>query len=253
MSKPVKLLGGAIVLAVVVVVAVVIITRLRSDDPDLATEAPQIPTAAAGAAPTANAGATPEASAPTIAAGGSTVPAGNLKFVIDPAQSSAKYVVQETLRGLEATAVGTTSAITGEIHLSRTGLVTSAPSTFRVDLSTLRSDESMRDNFIRQNTLQTNNATNRYADFTITSVSGFPSDYVEGQEVSLTLTGTMKIRNQTKDITWQVKARQAGEFLTATADTDFNMTDFGITPPNVQIARARDGVHVQVVFVARRA
>jgi polyisoprenoid-binding protein YceI len=173
--------------------------------------------------------------------------------VIDPAQSSAKYVVQETLRGLQATAVGTTSAIEGAIHLTTSGPAPSPASTFRVDLSTLKSDESMRDNYIRTNTLQANVAANRYAEFTITSVTGFPTGYVEGSEVELTLTGTMKIRNQTKNITWQVKARQAGEFLTATADTDFNMTDFGITPPNVQIARALDAVHVQVVLVAKRA
>jgi polyisoprenoid-binding protein YceI len=218
---------------------VVVITKLRSDDPNLATQAPEIPTAVAGASGTAASGAT----------NGAT---GSMRFVIDPSQSSAKYVVQETLRGLEATAVGQTSSIEGEVHLTRSGVAPTPASTFRVDLSTLRSDEGMRDNFIRTNTLQTNQPANRYATFTIGSVTGFPANYVEGAEVNMTLTGTMTIRNRTKDVTWQVKARQAGEFLTATADTDFNMTDFGITPPNVQIARARDGVHVQVVFVAKR-
>lgn len=252
MGKPVKILGGLVALAIVAVVALVAIFLLRDDDPDLATEAPQIPTAAAGSQAPGGSGGTSPTAAPANS-GGSTSTAGAARFVIDPAQSTAKYVVSETLRGLETQAVGTTSAITGEIHLTPTGLVATTPSTFRVDLSTLKSDEGMRDNFIRTNTLQTNVEANRYADFTIKSVTGFPTNYVEGQEVTLTLTGTMKIKNVTKDITWQVKARQQGEFLTATADTDFNMTDFGITPPNVQVARARDAVHVQVVFVAKRA
>ena len=252
MRRLIKIAGGLAALLVIVVVAALVITKLRSDDPNLATEAPLLPTAAAANAPASS----PAAATPAATSGGSATnnPAapGTMRFVIDPAQSSAKYVVQETLRGLEATAVGQTNAISGEVHLTRAGLA-STPSSFRVDLSMLRSDESMRDNFIRTTTLQTQNAQNRYADFTIGTITGFPTNYVEGQEVSLTLSGTMTIRGISKPVTWQVKARQAGNLLSATADTDFNMTDFGITPPNVQIARARDGVHVQVVFVARLA
>ena len=247
MRKLAYLAGGLVALAAIVVVAAVVITMLRSDDPNLATEAPQLPTTASGAAGTPATGPGGGTANPPV-----TPVAGVLRFVIDPAQSSAKYVVQETLRGLEATAVGETKDISGEIHLTRTGLA-STPSTIRVDLSTLRSDESMRDNFIRTSTLQANQPQNRFAEFTIANVSGFPSSYVEGQEVTLTLSGTMKIRCIEKPVTWQVKARQAGNLLSATADADFNMTDFGITPPNVQFARARDSVHVQVVFVARQA
>jgi polyisoprenoid-binding protein YceI len=241
MRKLVYLAGGLAALAVIAVAAAVGITYLRSDDPNLATEAPQLPTSTAGAG----------ADVPPTG-GGSNAAAGTLRFVIDPAQSSAKYVVQETLRGLEATAVGQTNAISGEIYLSRAGLA-ATPSTIRVDLSMLRSDESMRDNFIRTNTLQANQPQNRFAEFTIGSVTGFPPNYVEGQEVTLSLTGTMTIRGIAKPVTWQVKARQAGDLLSATADADFNMTDFGITPPSVPVARARDSVHVQVVFVAKQA
>jgi polyisoprenoid-binding protein YceI len=249
MRKLVYLAGGLVALVAIVVVAAFVITRLRSDDPNLATEAPQLPTAAAGAA----VGTTPASGTGGGTANPPQTPApGVLRFVIDPAQSSAKYVVQETLRGLEATAVGETKDISGEIHLTRTGLA-STPSTIRVDLSTLRSDESMRDNFIRTSTLQSNQPQNRYAEFTIANVTGFPASYVEGQEVALTLSGTMKIRGIEKPVTWQVRARQAGNLLSATADTDFNMTDFGITPPTVPFARARDSVHIQVVFVARQA
>ena len=249
MSRVVKIGGAVIALIAVVVVAAVVVTMLRSDDPNLATEAPQLPTSTNGSGANAEAGIGGATATP---AAGGVAADGTLRFVIDPAQSSAKYVVQETLRGLEATAVGETKDITGEILLSRTGLA-ATPSTFRVDLSTLRSDEGMRDNFIRTNTLRTNNAQNRYAEFRITNVTGFPASYVEGQEVTLTLSGDMTIRGVTKPVIWQVRARQAGDLLSATADTDFKMTDFGITPPDVQVARARDEVHVQVVLVAKRA
>ena len=84
----------------------------------------------------------------------------------------------------------------------------------------------MRDNFIRTNTLQTNRFP--FAEFVVQEARGFPTSYVENQQVELTLTGTMTIRDRSRPMTWTVLARQAGDTLTATADTDFNMTHFGI-------------------------
>jgi polyisoprenoid-binding protein YceI len=233
--------GGAIALVAVAIVAVIVVQLLRSDDPNLATEAPQITPAVTTSSNTPATGGVSNAGSSDAVR----------KFVIVPAESSAKYVVQETLRGLESTAVGTTSAIAGEIYLTPDGLSDDGASKFQVDLSTLKSDESMRDNFIKQNTLQTNRY--QFAEFTIEEVTGFPESYTENTQVELTLSGTMKIHNVEKDVSWKVLARQAGDTLTATADTDISFTDFGMSPPNVQIARAKDGIHIQVVLVAREA
>jgi polyisoprenoid-binding protein YceI len=247
MTRIMKLGIVAVVLAALGVAAIVGISLLRSDDANLATEAPAIPTAAAAGA---TASTTVSAAASTPASGAAAQSANVHRFVIDPAQSSAKYVVQETLRGLDTTAVGQTSTIEGSIFLTPQGLATGQKSTFKVDLRTLKSDENLRDNFIRMNTLQANQFP--FAEFTIDSVTGFPTSYTPGQEVSLTLTGSMTIKGVTKPMTFQVKARQADDFLTATADAAFKMTDFGITPPDVQLAKARDEVKLQVVFVAKR-
>jgi polyisoprenoid-binding protein YceI len=183
-----------------------------------------------------------------------------LRFVVDPRQSSATYVVREKLARLpvESDASGTTQDtadgdVTGELFLTTQGLAQSNQSTFRVDLNSLRSDESLRDNFLRMATLQTGQGNNRFATFTIDSVSGFPTSYAEGTEVSLRLTGQMTIKGVTKPLTFDVKARRAGEALTATADTTFNMSEFGINPPNVPSARSFDAVRLQVVLVTRQA
>ena len=166
-----------------------------------------------------------------------------------PAESSAKYVVEETLRGLVTNAVGTTNAISGEIYLTSTGLASGQTSQFKVDLSTLKSDESMRDNFIRQNTLQTSRF--QFAEFTVKSLSGFPANYVENTQVEMTLTGTLKIKDVQKDVEWKVLARQSGNTLTATADTDILFRDFNMSPPSVPVATAKDAIHIQIVLVAR--
>jgi polyisoprenoid-binding protein YceI len=231
MNKRILLFGGgAIALVAVAIVAIVVIQLLRSDDPNLATEAPQI---------------TPGTTREVTSQGGDD----SRTFVIVPAESTAKYVVEETLRGLVTNAVGTTSAIEGQIHLTTDGLDTSKASSFRVDLSTLKSDENMRDNFIKQNTLQTSQY--QFAEFTVKGLTGFPDDYTENAQVEMTLTGTLKIRNIERDVEWKVLARQAGNTLTATADTDILFRDFGMTPPSVPIATAKEAIHIQIVLVAR--
>ncbi len=248
--------GGAIALVAVAIVALVVIQLLRSDNPNLATEAPLIDTPVPGASATVSAstsgtsGTSGTTGSDAASSGSASLPAGVHQFVIDPSQSSAKYVVQETLRGLDTNAVGTTSAISGSIYLTDSGLYKDLPSKFTVDLSTLKSDESMRDNFIKQNTLQTSKYPN--AVFTIESVEGFPSSYTENEQVQLTLNGMLSVHGVDKPVSWTVLARQAGDTLTATADTDINFTDFGMSPPNVQIAKAKDGIHLQIVLVAKQ-
>jgi polyisoprenoid-binding protein YceI len=245
-----KLVIGAVAvvaLGVIGVAAAIGITMLRSDDPNLRTEAPAIPTTGAGldAAPSATAGTTASGS-------GVTTSSGVFHFVIDQSGSEAKYVVRETLRGVVgANAVGTTKTITGDLYLTQTGLATGQVSKFSVDLRTLRTDESRRDDYVRQSVLRTNQFP--MAEFVVESLSGFPASYVEGTEVSMTLTGTMTIRGQSRPLTWQVKARRAGDTLTGIADVTFNMTDFGINPPDVGFARAESGVQLQITILAKQA
>jgi polyisoprenoid-binding protein YceI len=251
MSKTTKIIGGVVAAVVVIIVVAAVVWRLRSDDPNLLTEAPAIPT---GTAPTSATAATePTAAATTGDAAPTSVPdlpAGVLHFVVDASGSSAKYVVKETLAGLPSTAVGETSDVTGDLYLTETGLEPSLASGFKVDLRTLKSDESRRDNYIRGTSLQTSQFP--FAEFTITGLTDFPADYVEDTEIALTLTGDLTVKDVTQSITWQVKARRAGDTMTAVADTEFNMSDFGISPPNVQIAKAEDGVQLQVVLVLRQ-
>jgi polyisoprenoid-binding protein YceI len=234
MKRLLIFVGVAAVIALLAVGAAYAFQQLRDDDPDLAKEAPQIPTATGGTATNNAAGA------------GSGV----RKFVIEPSESSAKYVVEETLRGLNSTAVGTSSAITGEIYLTSEGLSSDTPSRFVVDLNALRSDEGMRDNYIKQNTLQTSRFPN--AEFVIESIEGFPSNYTgDNSQVQLTLHGNLTVKDVTRPVSWTVLARQSGNTLAATADTDIKFSQFNMTPPTVPIATVRDDIHVQVVLVAR--
>ena len=255
MKKPLLIVGGVLGVVALAVVAIVVVQLLRSDDPNLATEAPLIaaPTTAAGATSGGSTGTGATGVAPTPSsndgAAAEALPEGVREFVIVSAESEAKYVVRESLRGLKTNAVGTTSAIDGSVFLTEGGLADAAESSFRVDLSTLKSDEGMRDNFIKQNTLQTSRF--QFAEFVIEDVSGFPAGYVEDTEVEMTISGTLTIREVSKPVTWLVKARQLGDTLTAVADLTITFQDFGMSPPSVPIATAEDEIQLQIVLVAR--
>lgn len=109
------LVGGVLAAVAIVVVGAAVVWTLRSDDPNLLTEAPAIPTvgpAAADVSPTEG----PTDTAQTVA--DVDLPEGVRRFVVVSGDSSAKYVVEETLSELPATAVGVSTDVTGEIYLS---------------------------------------------------------------------------------------------------------------------------------------
>ena len=142
--------------------------------------------------------------------------------------STASYGVRETFlgRNLNATAVGTTAAVKGEIILDG-GVI--QPSTVQVDLGTLKSDEDRRDNQVRR-ALDTTNHPN--ATFQITGAEGNPV-LKDGQETALKLQGNMTIKGTTKPLTFDTKATLKGDTVTLTAESTFAMTTFGVTPPNM--------------------
>ena len=77
-------------------------------------------------------------------------------YRIDPAQSEARYTVDETFfdaRGL-VTVVGTTNGVAGDISIDRANPAASRVGEIVVDISQLRTDERSRDNAIRREWLQ---------------------------------------------------------------------------------------------------
>ncbi|HLZ68847.1 MAG TPA: YceI family protein [Dehalococcoidia bacterium] len=219
--------------------------------PPAATRAAPAQAAAPASAPgpaDANAAApvTPAATASTPGAA-----TGTLHFVVNP-QSQAAYTVHEKLTRLPAPsdAIGRTSAITGDLYLEKSsGLAPSRPSAFTVELSTLTSDTAQRDRFLKQSVLQVARFPN--ATFTITGIEGFPASYKEGDQVTISVTGTMNIHGVEKPLTWTGQAQEAGGKLEAVVSTDFQMQDFGIQPPSVPVVQSVDShVHLDLHLFA---
>jgi polyisoprenoid-binding protein YceI len=249
------------------------------DDAKPLTNAPAIPadlvkspTARAGATAAATSGAstpaagattafgTPGAAAatalaaavPTIGADASGSNTGTT-FAILSDRSEAAYYADEKLASLPvpSTAKGSTTGVTGSFHLNADGgaLDPSQPSSFTVDLTTLKSDKDMRDRRV-QNTLETSKYPT--ATFTVSSVTGFSPTVAAGDEQSLKLTGILDLHGVKKEITWDVKARKLGNVITAIATVTFAFEDFNLSPPNIGgFVSVQDHITLQMVIVAQ--
>ncbi len=188
--------------------------------------------------------------ASTIAA---TASSGATTYAINADQSQAKVTVNEKLAFLPSNsdAVLTTNAMQGQIVLGADGMPSDG-SKIQVDLRTLKSDQTMRDNYIRQTTLQSD--TYPLATFVITSADGLNGPLQNGQQAAFKLLGTMTIHGVTKPVTFDATATMNGGTLTGTATTAFIFEDFGMTPSNkANIVTVNDLIHLQMTIAATKS
>jgi len=183
-------------------------------------------------------------------------------FVIVPEESEVAYIVAEEflsgavqqlgqLLGLTDT-IGRTRSVEGELVLDLSAANPLVSGEFVVDLRTLTSDDSRRDNRIRNEWLESN----RYplAEFVATAVENFPASYSEGQTITFQLLGDMTIRETTQPVRFDVTAILTGNSITGTAAAEMRMTDFGFNPPAMaNLFTVADEFTVEITFIAREA
>lgn len=201
--------------------------------------------AAPSASPTATITATPsQAAAATIASTAAWT-------VTD--RSKATIRVREQLVGvsLPSDAVLSGTGAQGSFALNSDGTFASG-SRITFQLSTLSSDQSNRDNFIKQDTLQVRQFPT--AEFLPTKTSGLTVPLATSGTFTFTLTGNMTIKGKTKEVTFDVTAKRDGGDLTATATANptWKFGDFGMTAPSVplRVVSVTDEIRATIDLVA---
>lgn len=159
-------------------------------------------------------------------------------YTIVPEESEARYLAEEELAEVGATtAIGRTQAIAGAIGFDDAGLPL-ACSRIDVDMRTLQSDQARRDNYLYNNTLEAE----KYplATFVLLGVEGLDAPLADGETRDVTLIGNLTLRDTTRVVAWEAEASQDGDNLIVNAGTNFDMQDFGITPPSVPVVLSLD-------------
>lgn len=207
----------------------------------------------ASAPPASSLAASTNTTAPTPTATISATVSASGPWTFTVASSSKTTVrVREVLAQirLPGDATLTATGMKGTFVLNADG--TFAPtSKITADLTTLRSDQSQRDEFIKDNTLQTRRFPT--AEFVPTKTSGLTLPLAASGDLAFTLTGSMTVHGVTKEVTFSVKGTRDGAKLTATATADpaWKFADFGMTTPRVaSVLSIEDQIRVEIALVA---
>lgn len=179
-------------------------------------------------------------------------------FRIDPASSSAAYIVDEEFfaeakrkYGLEAgkaKVIGETQDVTGVLQIDLPG-ASIGPNRFAVYLPTLHTDQKLRDGWIRENALESD----RYpvALFVATQIHDAPLNYQEGETVRFQLEGDLTLRGLSLPSRWSVEANLNDGTISGSLETRLRMTDLGFDPPNfANTLTVQDEFTIRIEFVA---
>ena len=169
--------------------------------------------------------------------------------------TSARYKIKEQIKipgksdPITQYAIGVTKEIEGAIIFDSSGKIHSEiPSAIVVNLSSLKSDSSLRDSYLKNNSLEIN----KYPKLTLTvkNVDELKWPLVKGVYQNFKLYGDLEIHGVLKPSVWDVEAILEGGNITGTAKTQFYFGDFNIKIPKVYVVYVEDKIELEMNFSA---
>ncbi len=171
-----------------------------------------------------------------------------LAQTFEVASGEARYRVREQLVQIGLTdAVGTTKAVKGEVRLQGD----QATGSLTVDLRELKSDQSRRDNYLRQNTLLTDRFPT--ATFRPKRVEGLPNPLPQNGKLPVKVVGDLTLREVTQEVAWEGEAEFSGQEVRVSLRTEFPFEKFGLAQPRVSIVLSVENrIRLEVDLLLRR-
>ncbi len=168
-----------------------------------------------------------------------------ITFVVGEGEGSeATFTVEEQLARLPAPidAVMRTTALSVEVHLD------GRPSTIKIDLQGLSSDQQYRDRYVRTQMF----GSHRFATFTAGDVGDLPEEFTRGEVATGSGTGQLEIRGITVPLALEIEARDDGDVINIIGRTTFTWDEFQIPVPRARsVVSVEDEVRVEVLLVVR--
>ncbi|MCC7372952.1 MAG: YceI family protein [Chloroflexi bacterium] len=193
-----------------------------------------------------------QASAPIAAAPvAKTSAASQTVYQIDPNASTAKFIIDEVLRGSPKTVVGTTSQVAGQIAADLRDIDAANVGAIRVNARTLTTDAEGRNRMLQNQILQTEQ--HEYITFTPTRMVGLPDAATVGQPITFQMVGNLNIKGTDREATFDVTVTPtAANQLEGIAKTTIRYADWGVSIPQVpSVTGVSDQLGVELNFVAR--
>jgi polyisoprenoid-binding protein YceI len=200
-----------------------------------------------------------ELTTPTIAAGDTaTTPSGSdvagTVYVIDQTESSARFEIDEVLRGEPKTVIGATDQVAGQVVVDVTDLSTARFSEILINARTFNTDAEQRNRAIRGPVILGSGSDEfEFISFVPTAVDGLTGAAAEpGASYEFTILGDLTIKGTTAPISFAVIVEMVDEgTIQGTASAQVLRSDFGIGIPSVPfVADVTDEVTLSLDFVA---
>ena len=122
-----------------------------------------------------------------------------------------------------------------------------ADSKVTVKLDSLHTDEARRDNFIKQNTLQT--ARFPIAEFVPTAVNGLAWPLPGSGSQTFSMDGNLTVHGVTRPVTWSVDGAFSPSDVSGTASTTVTLDQFGMDKPRVfTVLSIEDSITLELAF-----
>lgn len=177
-----------------------------------------------------------------------------VEFRLIPDGNEARYRVREQLAALAlpTDAVGSTKKVSGSIWMTTDGAVVPGQPPINIDLQSLKSDDSRRDDFLRRSVLRTD----RFPTVTFVpkETRGLTNPLPTTGNATFELLGDLTIRGVTRPATWQVTAQFNNAAVKGTATSSFTFGDFQIDKPRTfLVLTLEDLIRLEIDFQASRA
>lgn len=162
-------------------------------------------------------------------------------------KSTLGYRVKEVLGGLDTEAVGRTDQVTGELVIEASRLIAA---TFSVDVGSITSDSSKRDNQFTGNIMDA--STYPTADFVLTTPIDFGSIPVPGVQLTAIATGDLTLHGVTRSVTFEVTTEYANNVIGVLGSIDITFADYGIANPSNAFVSTGDTGLLEFVLAFER-
>lgn len=222
-------LSNRALLVTVVLVLLLVAAACSSNEPAAPAAAPAAPAVAATKAPAA---------------------AGAVIFVVDPAQSEARFVINEELMGSPKTVIGLNSGVSAEVTINPGDPASVQIGPISIDADSFVTDSSKRNGAIQRFILQSSSYPN--ITFTPTAVEGVPGSVAVGAYLTLLVTGDLTIREITRAETFAVTVEVISDSeLHVGGATQILRENYELTIPSVpSVANVTNEVQLEFDFVA---
>ena len=169
-------------------------------------------------------------------------------WTVGPTSEAGYRIVEDTPMG-ETTVTGRTSTVEGSVTLGDGELTATE---VVVDLTTVASDQPLRDTAFRDTIINTSEfptASFRQAD--AVALSGTPS---ATEPTSVEVAGTLDLRGSRQPVTATIDAVADGDTITVVGKIEVQLAEFGIDPPKIPgLVTVRDAGTIEFKLVLTRS